>query len=117
MKKQLITKEIFRKDYEGTFQYGIPFKDFPKDLQPDDKVSIFVDDSYSHEGNYYTTLVIFRELLETDDEFLKRVDFDKKLQERNKKARHEQYLKLKKEFEGENKKQLNENITHSRLAQ
>lgn len=99
MEKQKVVKEIFCKFYEGTLVYGVPFKDLPKDLNDDDMIRTFEDDSDEYNGMYYTVLTVHREELETDEEFEKRNQHMEELKERNAKARYENYLKLKEEFE------------------
>jgi len=98
MKKEIVKKQIFEKYYDG-YVTGVPFSDLPKDLLPDDIIDIHKEDAYyssdsSSEAQSY--LRVFRDLLETDAEFEKRKSFWEKKFAESKKARHEQYLKLKK---------------------
>lgn len=108
-KKKIIQVEIFRKSYDGE-RFWIPFGDFPKDLLPTDKVMIDQDPGYYSENNSWdpsTTLKIWRDREETDEELEERKQFWTKKAEEGKKQRYEEYLKLKKEFENETEKNPN----------
>jgi hypothetical protein len=101
MEKKFITKEIFRKSYNENLAL-IPFGDIPSYILPTDKIHIEYDEGYFSESNSWdahTDLVISREVLETDEEFDKRMLNASKEYERMKTARYEHYLKLKKEFD------------------
>lgn len=101
MKKKTVIEEIFNKDYDGMYA-EIRFSDLPKDLKDTDVIDIRRENTYYSENESYkafTELVIFREREETDEEFQKRVEGNKSQEEFLKRRRHEQYLKLKEEFE------------------
>ena len=87
MEKKIIYKEIFTKEYDGDCA-NVRFGDLPKDLNDDDVIDIG-----------YTTLLVTRPTLETDEEFNERVRDNEKYKEQFRKKRYSTYLELKKEFE------------------
>lgn len=99
--KKLVTKTIFRKvsTTEGPFTW----KDIKHiDFQDDDVINAGFEDAYygsdsSMDAHHYITVT--RKILETDAEYEKRVERDKREKEEMKKRRYENYLHLKKEFE------------------
>jgi hypothetical protein len=101
MEKQLIKEKIFEKYYDGYYQF-IPYSDFPKDLKETDLIEIEKEHAYygSDSGHdAFTSLTIYRERLQTDEEFEKSKRLLNKRLEESKKERHKTYLKLKEEFE------------------
>ena len=99
--KKTITVEIFRKHFDGDY-YDVRFSDLPKDIQPDDVISINREESFFSENNSwdaYTDLVVGRERLETDEEESKRLIKEAKFNVELKQRRYENYLRLKKEFD------------------
>ena len=71
-------------------------------LEDDDYVEISFQEGYYSENNSWDAHYLFkviRERLETDDEYNKRVDFEKKQEVARKQERYKNYLKLKQEFE------------------
>jgi hypothetical protein len=99
--KKMITDEIFRKSFNGD-NYDVRISDLPKDLTPDDIIDIQREESFFSENNSYdayTVLCIYREREETDEEYTKRKEESKKLEEDLKQRRYATYLKLKTEFE------------------
>lgn len=79
------------------------------DLQDDDEIRAGWEEPYysennSHDGYFYS--VIIRHELETDEEFqtrMKRIERESKAMRQR---RYESYLKLKAEFEGDEKKEI-----------
>lgn len=101
MKKQLIKKIIFEKEYDGIIAW-VPVSDLPKDLLPTDMIDIQREaGNYSENNSWdaFSKLIVFREMEETDEELEERRIHLEKLKAENKKKRFEQYQKLKKEFE------------------
>jgi hypothetical protein len=100
IEKKIIQKEVFCKHYGATAL--IQICDIPSDMLPTDKIGIQYVDSYYSENNSWdahTILTIYRDVLETDEEFEKRKKKLSKVNEDMKKLRYENYLKLKQEFE------------------
>jgi len=101
MKKQLVHEKIYSKSYDGSLR-EIPLGDLPTGLLPTDTIIIVYDDGFVSENescNASTELRIYRHREETDDEYNERVAWWEKKKEESRKARYEDYLKLKKEFE------------------
>lgn len=99
--KKLIQKLIYHKEFSGD-SHEIKYSDIPDDLMPDDVIHIERNESYYSENESYdanTSLEIYRSIEETDEEYAKRIESEKKDAEYHKELRYEQYLKLKKEFE------------------
>lgn len=102
MEKKKITKTIFHKiDYNKP----IPFGAINVELESDDVIfANFEEAEYRSDGgmdaHYYLTVT--RDILETDEEYKKRVKRETKDKQRFKNNRLESYLKLKKEFEDAN---------------
>lgn len=99
--KRLIKKEIFSKDFKGNFA-DVRISDLPIGIEENDIIEIHREDSYfseNHSYDAYTTLVIIREMEETDDEYAKRIAEAAELKEELKARRYQHYLQLKKEFE------------------
>lgn len=98
-----IEKEIFWK------QKGEPFKwkDIKNlQLEDDDILNFSYEEPYYSENNShdgYHLGVIIRMVEETDEQFKNRMDQIEKGRERLREMRYENYLKLKEEFEGEDK--------------
>jgi hypothetical protein len=108
MKRQIVREEIYSKSFNGD-SYDIKFSDLPKDIQDNDIIGIVRDEGYYSENNSYdayTELVIIRERNENDDEYNKRLVETNKFLEESKKNRYESYLRLKKEFENNDKIQI-----------
>lgn len=94
------------KHYDGEDQ-DIPVGELLTDLQPTDIIRYESDSGYYSENNSwkpYTKIIILRPRLETDEEQSIRFERSRLFQEERKKRRHENYLKLKEEFEPSNKK-------------
>lgn len=104
MKKEIIREEIFSKIWNDGIITGFRMSDLPKDILPTDIIDLDkVDSFYSENESWdaHSVLTVYREREENDEEFEKRKSFwENKFQE-SKKARYENYLKLKKEFEKE----------------
>lgn len=103
MKKEIKKEKIFTKHFDGWIN-GIRFSELPKDIKDDDIIDIEKCEGYYSENNSwddYTELIVYREREETDEEFEKRKKFWEEKKAESKKARYENYLKLKKEFESE----------------
>lgn len=101
MKKEIVREKIFSKRYEG-IRTSILVSDLPKNILPTDSIDIEKVEGYYSENNSWddhTNLIVYREREETDDELEKRKLFWEKKKQESKKARFEQYIKLKKEFE------------------
>jgi len=100
MKKKIL-EEIYSKSFDGRFR-DVRFSDLPKDLKADDVIDIHREEAHYSENEShgeYTELVVFREREETDEEYQKRLEKNKWVQEDLKKRRYESYLRLKAEFE------------------
>lgn len=96
-----INEIIFEKYYSGERIY-VPFGDLPKNLLPTDNIMINVEEAFYTENNSSggrTYLRVYRIREKTEEEKAKDKEFFIKLREKSKKARFEQYQKLKKEFE------------------
>jgi hypothetical protein len=101
MERKLIKKDIIHRQKNNPIRW----KDI-KDIQfeDEDEIKVAYDEGYYSENNswgphYY--VVVTREILETDHEMAKRVEKESKQKEEMRNRRYEQYLKLKKEFEGQ----------------
>lgn len=97
--KQVKSKQIFRRGYQGS-DAAIPYGHLPKDLKDDDVMYI----NYEYEGHHgsdgnYTSIAIYRQVEETDEEYELRLETDKISKENARKIRYDRYLKLKEEFE------------------
>jgi hypothetical protein len=72
------------------------------ELQDDDILRIEFEEGYddgdSARDSVYS-ISVYRQVIETDEEFEKRVKATKKIIDREKESRYKTYLKLKKEFE------------------
>jgi len=104
MKKEIIREKIFSKQYDG-IRTSIPVSDLPKNILQTDSIDIEKVEGYYSENNSWddhTILIVYREREETDDELANRELSYEKKKEESKKARFEQYIKLKKEFESDN---------------
>jgi len=102
MKKEIKTDVIFNKHYDGCLR-GFKFEDLPKDLLPTDVIYFERVDAFYSENNSwddYSTLKVYRDREETDEEFEKRKLFWEQKKEVSRELRYKDYLKLKKEFEG-----------------
>jgi hypothetical protein len=101
MGKKLVDQEILHLQKNTK----IVWKDIKHiDFQDSDELVIGYDEGYVSENNswdahYYATVTRKRE--ETDEEYNKRIERGKRDNEEMRKRRYENYLKLKKEFEGE----------------
>lgn len=93
MEKKLISKEIINRISDRPFIW----KDIKNLLlENEDKIDIDYD-----EGSGSYELTIYRQFLETDEEFEKRKQKLAEYCEFNRKQRFETYKKLRKEFDGE----------------
>lgn len=71
------------------------------DYQDDDLIYVgYEEDEQGNNGEWFIS--IEREMLETDEEYNKRIERHEKFLEDSKKQRYERYLKLKEEFENDN---------------
>jgi hypothetical protein len=99
-KKEIVTETIFNKiDYAKP----IPFKDINIELKPDDIIKSgwnegFYSENESQDAHFY--LEVEREREETDKEYQERLKDDNFISKEMKKRRFQNYIKLKKEFEG-----------------
>lgn len=101
-----VQDKIFEKYWEGERTY-FKLSDLPEDLQPDDCINFERDEGYYSENNSWdphTTLSVYREREETEDEKFRRKNLALVEAARRKKARREQYERLKLEFENDNDK-------------
>jgi len=105
--KVKVEREIFSKH---TGDNPLKWSDIKHlDLQDDDEIHARWEEAYysennSYDGHFYS--VIIRHELETDEEFqtrMKRIERDSLFMRQK---RYESYLKLKEEFEGEDKKEI-----------
>ena len=100
-RKKLVQKEIYRQYFPGLL-YEIKVSDLPKNALPTDIINIEREEAFYSENDSWdehTNLIILREREETDEEFEKRIQEEKRFSEELKARRKETYLKLKKEFE------------------
>lgn len=71
-------------------------------MLPDDEIDIVRDEGHYSENESWdacTTLIIYREREETDEEYEKRIKDEERNAKWRKERRYENYLKLKEEFE------------------
>lgn len=99
MKNKLFIKE---KVYTLESQKEIQFKEIKFSILPDDVVITGYEEPYfsednSYDGYYY--FHIYRNRLETDEEYNKRINGIEQFKIEEKNRRYQNYLKLKKEFE------------------
>lgn len=97
--RQTIYVDIY---YRELRDVGIPYGDLklPEDIQPNDMVYITTElDEF--DAIPVASLVIRRERLETDEEWDKRIEHNRFMEERRKETRFQRYLKLKEEFGNE----------------
>lgn len=95
--KNKVYEEIFKKHYRGE-RYDFPLSDLPKDLLPDDIISV------EAEYDAYTHLRVYRERDKTPEELEKdkqKLIYDKEL---TRERQYKSYLKLKELFEPEGTK-------------
>ena len=101
MSKQYKDKRILDKHLNEPIQWkdlkNIEFED--EDVIRAEYVEPYYSENNSWDGHY--TLEVIRKVLETDEEYEKRLESNKAYNERNRQLRYENYLKLKKEFENE----------------
>ena len=101
MSKQYKDKRILDKHLNEPIQWkdlkNIEFED--EDVIRAEYVEPYYSENNSWDGHY--TLEVIRKVLETDEEYEKRLESNKTFNERNRQLRYENYLKLKKEFENE----------------
>lgn len=74
------------------------------EFQDDDRLHISYEEPYHSENESYDghfVIEVEREREETDEEYEKRMETKRWTDELHKKQRYESYLRLKKEFEGE----------------
>ena len=95
MEKIKIRKKIFAKNCNNY----ITWKDLKHiEFQDDDIIDIeYVESSDGTDGYLYVE--VFQMIVETDEEFQKRIESTESAQKLLKKNRYERYLELKKEFE------------------
>jgi hypothetical protein len=101
MERKLIKKDIIHRHKDKPIRW----KDI-KDIQfeDEDEIKVAYDEGFYSENNSwdpYHYVIVTREILETDEEMVKRVAKESKQKEEMRNRRYEQYLKLKKEFEGQ----------------
>lgn len=100
MKRNIVQEEIYSFDFK--YNYNVRFKDIPKDVQENDIIVIQNEEAYYSESWSYdahTRLMVIREREENDDEYNKRMEDNKKLNEQIQEKKYQTYLKLKEEFE------------------
>jgi hypothetical protein len=98
--KKLIEKEILFLQSDER----IPFKKYKDVVQDDDIVVSGYDEGHVSENNSWDPfhfVSIYRMVLETDEEYEKRIKKHEEYLKDYKKRRYESYLKLKEEFENE----------------
>ena len=106
--KIIKTETVFHKiDYDKPITFGEILEGMETELQPDDVILQNWEDEYhgsdsAMDGHY--SIEIFRDRLETDEEYQKRIADGKLENRRMRKRRYEHYLKLKTEFENEQEK-------------
>lgn len=105
IEKQTIKVEVFKKT---SSQGPILFHAIKGIVQDDDVIKSgyeegFYSENNSHDGYFY--MIVERKRLETDEELAERVEKRKQFVEEAKQRRYENYLKLKEEFEVNNKNQ------------
>lgn len=98
------TKKIFKEKqiFLGTNQRQMKWSDIKHlQLEDDDEIhSGWVDDdNFDYHGYWHNQIT--RMVEETDEEFEKRINRNKRAAEEMKQRRYESYLRLKKEFENE----------------
>ena len=101
--KKIIRALIFEKYYHEHW-IGFPFKDLPKDMEPDDFIQFEGwDEQFRSDGGEQAgaILKVFRKRLETDEEFKKDVEFWEQKRIESKEERRNQYFRLKEEFKDE----------------
>jgi hypothetical protein len=104
--KKKIKNEVFSKHYSGD-DANVKFSDLPKNgIQDDDIIDIrrcegFMSENESYDA--YTELVVIRYVEETDAQYEKRITREARDKEELKKRRYESYLRLKSEFEPQQK--------------
>jgi len=92
--------EIERRRNEKSRFTWKEIKDFQ--FEDEDVVQIGYDEGYCSENNSWDPYYYFsvtRKVIETDEQFTKRIEHNKWLIEDRRKQRYENYLKMKKEFE------------------
>ena len=99
MEKQNVSVEIFRLQSDSPLKW----KDIKHiDFQEDDEIAAYHDEGHYSENNswdpHYMT-VIERKVLETDEQFEKRIAKAEKKKQELKVQRYDHFLKLKAEFE------------------
>ena len=101
--KIIRTETVFHKiDYDKPITFGEILEGMETELQPDDVILQNYEEAYygsdsAMDAHY--SIEIFRDRLETDEEYEKRQEQLKKMREESKKKKYELYLKLKAEFE------------------
>jgi len=104
MKKE-ITVELINEIQDGKFTWK-DIKTILENnkivLEDDDVIEISYDEGHYSENNSWDAHWIFaldRNRLETDEEYNKRIEDNRKFTEERKQERYKNYLKLKQEFE------------------
>lgn len=104
--KKKIKVEVYSKQFDEG--YEVKYSDIPKGIVKDDDVIVILhEDAFWSENNSWDAFVqleIWREREETDEEYNKRLDVEKRDKEDSLKRRYTSYLKLKEEFELEERK-------------
>lgn len=93
--KKLITN--LRYELDGPIEDVIKTLKYYKKEYPN-CTCVFEEYGYAYDPTNHWALRLFAEVLETDEEFQKRIEKEKIMEERNKKWRQQQYENLKKEF-------------------
>lgn len=101
MSKQFKNKTVLSKHLE----VPITWKDI-KHFKFEDEDEIraeYVEPFYSENNSYdeHYIVEVIRKVIETDEEYERRIKSNELFEKRNKELRYENYLKLKKEFENE----------------
>jgi hypothetical protein len=99
MSKKIIETVVFNKI---SYKEPIKFSEIDIELQPDDIILQNHEEEYhgsdsGHDAHW--SMTIYRDRLETDEEYEKRLEETKTLQKELKEKRYERYLELKEEFE------------------
>lgn len=103
MEKQIINKQIFRKDYQGII-FGIDVNDLPTFILPGDIINIEKREAFYSENNSWddhSILTVHRPTPETDEEFELREKRVEQVKKESKQRKFVQYQALKLEFEKE----------------
>ena len=101
--KKFKTKTLYHDSKDSHFTWGELLKVHEKiGFEPNDVIDISYQEAFYSENNSWDAHYLFsveRDVLETDEEFQKRLKSEEFQKEDMRKRRYENYLRLKKEFE------------------